>query len=139
MRIWLILAVGLVFLTATAACKDESSAGRPGVDNSRQFAMVFDISCKKVQEQVRVTMKADAGLGLATEREAPLGVALVTPVHKGDQRRWQATVLIQCADPQTTRLEVRVKAERQVNGAWQSAGDAPGMEREILDKVVPKP
>jgi len=139
MRIGLILAMGLVLLTAIAACKDESAAGRPALDNSRQFAMVFDIPCKQVQEQVRATMRSDPGLGLATERDAPLGVALVTPMHQGDQRRWQATVLIQCADPQSARLETRVKAERRVNGAWQPAGDTPGLEKKILDKVLPKP
>ncbi|MCF8032242.1 MAG: hypothetical protein K9K66_03255 [Desulfarculaceae bacterium] len=134
------LAIGLVLVMLGAlACKDESAAGRPSAGDHRQFAMVFDISCASVQDQVRATMRADPGLGLATEREAPLGVALVTPEHKGDQRRWSATVLIQCADSHSARLEVRVKAERLANGAWEPAGDAPRMEKDILDKVLPKP
>lgn len=138
MRLWLIAALALIMLSGPA-CKDESAAGKPADAGHRQYAMVFDLPCASVQDQVRAAMRADPGLGLATEREAPLGVALVTPMHQGDQRRWSATVLVQCADPRSARLETRVKAERLVDGAWVPAGEAPRMEKEILDKVMPKP
>ncbi|MCB2225134.1 MAG: hypothetical protein KQH53_00535 [Desulfarculaceae bacterium] len=138
MRIWLIAVLALAMLSSLA-CKDESAAGKPAEQGHRQYAMIFDLPCATVQDQVRAAMRSNPGLGLASERQAPLGVALITPEHQGDQRRWSATVLVQCADRQSSRIETRVKAERRVNGQWVPAGDAPAMEKDILDKVMPKP
>ena len=137
MRIWLCLGLGLTLLAAIS-CGPAASA-RPEPDPSHQLAMVFDLPCDSLRDQVRQTLRSDPSLGLAQESSLKHGVAFILPTRREGDRRWRAEVLVQCLDPLSTRLEVRVRTEKLIQGEWQPADPDPEMEKAILDQVLPKP
>lgn len=129
----LALALGLI------ACREEGQRPAAPAGQPSQFLTIMDLPCAQVQQQVRARLKADASLGLASEKKVARGLGFVLPRQQEGGRRWSAVVLAQCFGPQSTRLSVQVTAERRSYGQWRPDPDTSDLEKAILNKLTPQP
>ena len=130
-----VLILSLVF--SLAACRDESQTPAPPSSGPSQFMSIMDIPCAQVQNQVRAKLKNDPALGLASEKKVDRGLGFVMPAKTQGDRRWTGVVMAQCFGPQSTRLSVRVSAQRKAHGKWQPDTDTADIEKAVLDKLAP--
>ncbi|MEW5913656.1 MAG: hypothetical protein AB1814_13935 [Thermodesulfobacteriota bacterium] len=133
--------VALALALGLGACRQGGDASPPAAGQPSRYLTIMDVPCDRVQAQVRARIKAEAGLGPAQETRLARGVGFALPLRQEGPRRWSALVLVECFGPLTTRLSVRLNAERQSGGAWQAmeAAEAAELEKTVLDKVTPQP
>jgi hypothetical protein len=137
---FLILTLALFLAFSLSACRDTGGvAFSVGAPPPSLFEGVYDIPCADVRQQVRDKMKQDPSLGLSKETTENDLVSYETPEHWNGNLSWKATVRVRCTGEKSSQISAKVWAQKRAQGGWNQVTDTTKMQREILDKVTPKP
>lgn len=137
---FLIPALALLLAFSLSACRDPGGvAFSVGAPPPSLFEGVYDIPCADVRQKVRETMKQDPGLGLSKQTTEGDSASYETPEHWSGDLSWKATVRVRCTGEKSSQISVKVWAQKRTQGGWDQVTDTTKMQREILDKVTPKP